>query len=396
MKRLYRRYFVLLDTEDYRYGFAEGNPPKGYAKVEVKNDKAVLSVHCQSMKKLDEKNERYRIFLLKVNNINAPINIELGPIEVDDRGTGEAVFEFNSENVKGSKTPIDDFDAIVVFVDKTLNKADIIAPLVGYVHKEKIAWKNAFNKPIVKESSNSFIKEPKKETQQLIFEKKPKQETMDIKLDFKIDKDVNKPDQECKIVNTENTKERVDISMKPTSSYSFEEDSEDVLKYQQESINAQSHPQINHIQYYIESTLKLYPKVNPFEKNLSGYEWWQIYHNQQTIYRAYMPFIAYLEMMNNPHQYHYPHYYPSDYYRLIYMYQHYLFGICYDEQRQAKYFVYAIPGRKMKEEQPFGGNTGFVYWKSCMQTNEEGIGYWMLHIDPMTGLVVEPMEKTMC
>jgi len=398
MKRLYRRYFVLLDAEDKGYGLREGNTPKGYAKIEVRNDKAILGIHCQNIKRLDEKNERYRIYLVKVNDIKSPINVELGLMEVDDRGNSEAVFEFNAENVKASRVQIDDFDAITVLVEKISNKGDVIAPLVGYVHKEKANWKSAFSKSKEINNLNTFdVKQPKEvAAAPLIFEKRPEKKSEDIKVEEKPITEVNNSKNtvvEVPAMKLEDVNIKETISPKPLNQNIVEQESINILN-QQYSENNQGQNQANHIQYYIESTLKLYPKVNPFENNLPEYEWWQIYHNQQTIYRAYMPFIAYLEIMNNPNQYHYPYYYPSDYYRLIYMYQHYLFGICYDEQRGARYFVYAIPGRKVREEQPFGGSTGFVHWKACIEKHEEGIGYWMLHIDPVTGLVVEPLEKT--
>lgn len=406
MKRLYRRYFVLLETEDEGYKLGEGNEPKGYTKIEVKNDKTLFSVHCQNLKRLDEKKERYRIYLLKINDVNSPIKVDLGPMEADERGTGEAIFEFNSENVKGTKLSIDDFDSITILVEKMSNKMEIIAPLVGFIHKQRTNWKSAFGKTT--NSSTVAFKELKKDVAPSSFEKKSTErveakekervlaepadslkEDKSIKIDSKEEK--SKQDNNVK-VSEHQTQVTEPISEEPRSSYSFEEDSEDIFKY--EYTKSQNHSQASHIQYYIESTLKLYPKVNPFENNLESYEWWQIYNNQQTIHRAYMPFIAYLEMMNNPHQYHYTHYYPSDYYRLIYMYQHYLFGICYDEERKARYFVYAIPGRRIKEEQPYLGKTGFVHWKPCFESQQSGLGYWMLHIDPTTGLVIEPLSKT--
>ncbi|MCC5911216.1 MAG: hypothetical protein JJT76_12335, partial [Clostridiaceae bacterium] len=175
------------------------------------------------------------------------------------------------------------------------------------------------------------------------------------------------------------------------SSYSFEKDW-DAKKDQDLDINTEA----RHLQKYIETTLKIYPKVEPFDEKMKNYEWWQIQYNTQTIYRAYMPFIAYVEMMQNPHYYHNAYYYTSEYHKQLYMYQHHIFGVCYDEKRRARYYVYGVPGRRTSMEQPYRGKSGFVYWRPSHYKpfNQEGFGYWLMHVDPNTGGVIQPLEPT--
>ncbi|MDR5659201.1 hypothetical protein RH915_06835 [Serpentinicella sp. ANB-PHB4] len=415
MKRLYRRYFVLLDTESENYNLSANDKAKGYAKIEVKNDRASIGLHCQNLKKLDNKNERYRIYLLKTNGEKKPVKVDLGPMEVDSSGKAEGAYEFYPENVRGTKIPIEDFDVIIVLIERSDENNSIVAPLVGYVHKDKVDWRKAFSSKNNQEKNNAIIKkdlnidkkvsdqnrkldvgskvsDKKNESSNLNNKEKESNITIPLKLEDK--KTTKKEAHKNEIVKEKPQVE--DKEFKQIPSEEFKVLREEKVKPLEREQKAQNDPTENHIQHYIESTLKLYPCVNPFEKNFEGYEWWQIFNNQQTIYRAYMPFIAYLEIMNNPYQYQSPYFYPSDYYRLIYLYQHYLFGICYSEERSAKYFVYAIPGRCIKAEQPYGGTTGFVYWHPCIEGEEgkNGLGYWLAHIDPKTGLVVYPFEAT--
>jgi len=66
-------------------------------------------------------------------------------------------------------------------------------------------------------------------------------------------------------------------------------------------------------------------------------------------------------------------------------YKHYIFGIteemCY----------IGIPGRLMNEEQPDGGESGFVYWQPIIgaMRQRDAYGYWISAIDLLTGDIQE-------
>ncbi|SET23189.1 hypothetical protein SAMN05660297_01763 [Natronincola peptidivorans] len=385
MKRRYRRYFVILEEEDKGFSISKSEGPKGYGKIEVRNDHGTLSLHCQNLKQLDEKKERYRLYLIHTKDTEEPVIVDVGPLQVDKHGKGEAVWEFNAENVKGFRKAIEVFDVLVLAVEPLEESQRIIAPLVGYIHKEKTRWKPLLQKKLFITTKEEEKPEQKQEAVAPKEEKKleKKQEAVAPKEEKKLEKK-----QEAAVPKEEKKPEKKQEAAapkeeKPTSSYSFEKDWDTVEK-------------ANPAQQYIESTLKIFPKVEPFDRNLENYEWWQIQYNAQTLYRTYMPFIAHIETMINPYYYHYPYYQASEYQRQLYGYQHYVFGICYDEKKRAKYYVYGIPGKKTSAEQPYKGKTGFVYWHPShyQQFNQEGFGYWLMHIDAETGKVVEPLEAT--
>ena len=81
---------------------------------------------------------------------------------------------------------------------------------------------------------------------------------------------------------------------------------------------------------------------------------------------------------------------------LIYKYQHYIFGITENENEEATYYIYGIPGRFVLSEQPYEGKTGFVYWHPLEDRapKKGDYGYWTLHIDAKTGNIVMPQQTT--
>ena len=143
------------------------------------------------------------------------------------------------------------------------------------------------------------------------------------------------------------------------------------------------------MQAYIENSLKGFIEVEPFIENLKNYIWWQIPYDVQTMYRAYMPFISYLDSLREPMDQ--ADYYVSRMAQIVYVHQHHIFGICYDTNNRARYYAYGILGRNLSMEQPFELDEDFVYWHPCdnVPANIESYGYWILTIDPKTGDAVK-------
>ncbi|MCC5911126.1 MAG: hypothetical protein JJT76_11885, partial [Clostridiaceae bacterium] len=152
MKRRYRRYFVMLEQEDKGFSLSKTDDPKGYGKIEVRNEKGTLSLYCQNLKKLEEKKERYRLYLISTEDKEESTVVDIGPIQVENNGKGEVIWEFNTENVKGFEKSIEDFDTIAVMVEPLEGSQRITAPLVGYIHKEKVNWRSA-----VQKKQNAFM-----------------------------------------------------------------------------------------------------------------------------------------------------------------------------------------------------------------------------------------------
>ena len=85
-------------------------------------------------------------------------------------------------------------------------------------------------------------------------------------------------------------------------------------------------------------------------------------------------------------------YYPMIcYYPYISKYKHCMIGHKHDKDGNLKYIVYAIPGNKSEEEQPYGGKTGFVTWMPNKEKTD--YGYWLMFYDFKNSTVVVPVKK---
>lgn len=416
MQRRYRRYFIMLEVEDKSAGIVQKEAPKGYGKIEVKNEEGILTVNCQNLKN-DGKDSRYRWYLINTKK-EEPTIVEIGPMELDSKGKGELVWEFNSENVKGSMEAIDNFNVIALALQNKHDKKNLFVPLVGYMDKEKSeAWRYALEKYLyipsksqnkeqnileqrTQEEPDTKPAKAKRSKEEEKLENKSQQEELTKKEELAIPKeDVDlhkkevyenitgdkeyipiKGDVDQALEDSKETKieEKIEEEIKEKIKEKIEEKTEEL----EESFGAQ-------MQSYIENALKDFPQVNPFINNIENYTWWQIPYSYQTVYRSYMPFISYVESVKGP-----ANYYASKMMQSIYLHQHHIFGILYDSNKVAKYYAYGIPGRKHPSEQPYEGATGVGYWHPCDHGpyNMYSHGYWIKFIDPNTGKIIKDVQ----
>ncbi len=141
---------------------------------------------------------------------------------------------------------------------------------------------------------------------------------------------------------------------------------------------------------YTLNILEFFDRTNPFRNRLRNYKWWEIEYDKRSIYRGFLPFYNYVVNIYYPH--------PilhniTTCQSLIKKYSHYIFGIVKKDD-DIKYYVYGIPGKFTKDEQPYLGKTGFKTWVIKSGRNREKLGYWLLHVDALNGKVVHPLKPT--
>ncbi|MEW8955535.1 hypothetical protein [Clostridium sp.] len=113
--------------------------------------------------------------------------------------------------------------------------------------------------------------------------------------------------------------------------------------------------------------------------------------------RWYKVPVKNLDTMCNSHNYNKYTivYYPMmNYYPYIKKHDHYMMGLMCDDHGNMKYLVYAIPGRRDKADQPYGGKSGFVTWMPWKDHHgkESNMGYWMMFYDFKNSIIVVPMK----
>ncbi len=134
----------------------------------------------------------------------------------------------------------------------------------------------------------------------------------------------------------------------------------------------------------IEAQTPEYPnleRINPFG-DMPGHTWWKFY----------LPLNASAKL---PCMKDSSHTYPGIAAGPVFQ-GHQLIGMQYNEKGAVKYLVHGVPGTFCQENQPFHGKTGYIHWQPLPgQSYTAGnYGYWLIHIDAITGEVVFPVKET--
>ncbi|WP_053954857.1 hypothetical protein [Inediibacterium massiliense] len=458
-RKQYRRYFIILDHEDKGFQNKEGKMPKGYTKIETRNGKGVLNHYIENMKYFEDAEYMYKGYLIGTKNHiciengtfmmdqdgKGELSWKFDPDNVD--GKGHSITDFNVIAIMAKPREIEKEVAtpLVGFIDK--KKVAFKHVVEENQKKSSDLEKTPATQSIDKVKEETIVKEEKVETKEEdlykqdteqkeveeekkdIEEKKDTVEKEDIKIEqnqeiYKESEEIEKEEVQNKDYPKdlqEEEKEEMEEKIMRNTQDNDKENKQKVEEYSyhqriingfrryeeneyaQESNAMKAYDCKNPYEYYqqyfkmvsgyVENILKYYPIVEPFEKNMKNCTWWKIDCSQQTLYRNFLPFYGYTNYM-----YTYIPYtpYTSACPPSIYKYKHYIFGIMKNEKGEVAYYLYGVPGRFIKNEQPYEGKTGFVYWHSLEDKKAEkgDYGYWILHIDAKTGNAVVPPNKT--
>lgn len=131
---------------------------------------------------------------------------------------------------------------------------------------------------------------------------------------------------------------------------------------------------------FFESLVEGFKETSNVSKELKRCKW----------YKVPAASIQDMNDMTNYNKYTFVYYPMTSYYNYIENYSHFLLGYKYDKKGNVKYIVYGIPGTKNKQEQPYGGRSGFVTW--VPQKSKNKLGYWLMFYDFRTGTVDIPVK----
>jgi hypothetical protein len=386
----FRKYIILKN--DYT-NIANLNP-KGHGKIEVRGSKGVISLNVENC----ELEKDYKVYLLKDKN-GEVYEYDLGRIITDEKGRSRTNITLNLRDLESKGFPIDEIDAILI-------RKGIYVLLGGYIDKDNGAIDRFIKRFILEkkeEPFESFKKIEKKveklpETESI---EKPEEIIEEIEEPRVVIKEVEEPKiiiEEAEKIqeNIEETEimdeEKVKVDME-TIEYNKEEVLENLEEGPEQKEEYEDYQSLEYIRRlnhknqmtnYILSILRFFPYVQPLKMDLHGYSWWRIDNDGIDSYKGFLPYYNYLMSTN----YKYPFLNNSTTcLNLIRKYNHYLFGM-YKDGRETKYYIYGVPGSFTVEEHPFKGITGFNTWYES--TN--GLGYWILYIDPMTGKIIYPLN----
>lgn len=401
--RLYRN-FVILQEDERGYSNSSDKTLSGYSKIEAKGDKCKISFYAQNLKK---DNENYYMMIICCKKDMKQI-INLGPIEVTDTGKAEATKEYNVSNVGGldiqfdkiSGTSIAKFkDGIPIFVmcgflngqqpsENWKNYTIVKAKEVRLRSTEKVAEKEhkkeprkpeiKVEKPKEKSKENPIV-EAKIDENIIIEDTKRAEEEKEEAAKEEVKEVVNEVVEVKEVQEVENIEEaRMRYFQRENLRGKFEDYEEEIESVKEfDPINGRIRGSIGE---YFESIVEGFNRDYDSINDLKYTKWYKV------------PVRDLHEMcnMSNYNKYTLAYYPMLNYYPYIKKYGYFMLGYKCDSQGNLKHIIYAIPGKKDKDEQPYDGRTGFVTWVSLNGRDRDGC--WLMFYDFKNSTVVVPMQ----
>ena len=394
--RLYRN-FVILQEDERGYSNSSDKTLSGYSKIEAKGDKCKISFYAQNLKK---DNDNYYMMIICCKKDMKQI-VNLGPIEVTDTGKAEATKEYNVSNIGGLDIQFDKIsgtaiakvkDGIPVFVmcgflngqqpsENWKNYTVIKAKEVRARAIEKVAEKEhkkeprkpeiKMEKPKDKAIENTVVEA--EIVEEPIVEKTERVEEEDSKEVIKVESEV---EVEAEVESLKEAKEKYFRRENLRGKF---EDYEDEIEASKEFDPVSSKIR-GSIGEYFESIVEGFDRDYDSIDELKYTKWYKI------------PVHDLHEMcnMSNYNKYTLAYYPMLNYYPYIKKYGYFMLGYKCDSQGNLKHIIYAIPGKKDKDEQPYDGRTGFVTWVNLSGKDKDGC--WLMFYDFKNSTVVVPMK----
>ena len=401
--RLYRN-FVILQEDERGYSNSSDKTLSGYSKIEAKGDKCKISFYAQNLKK---DNENYYMMIICCKKDMKQI-INLGPIEVTDTGKAEATKEYNVSNVGGldiqfdkiSGTSIAKFkDGIPIFVmcgflngqqpsENWKNYTIVKAKEVRLRATEKVAEKEhkkeprkpeiKVEKPKEKSKENPIV-EAKIDENIIIEDTKRAEEEKEEAAKEEVKEVVNEVVEVKEVQEVENIEEaRMRYFQRENLRGKFEDYEEEIESVKEfDPINGRIRGSIGE---YFESIVEGFNRDYDSINDLKYTKWYKIPVND----------LHEMCNMSNYNKYTLAYYPMLNYYPYIKKYGYFMLGYKCDSQGNLKHIIYAIPGKKDKDEQPYDGRTGFVTWVSLNGRDRDGC--WLMFYDFKNSTVVVPMQ----
>lgn len=435
-KKSYNRFFIILQEEDKGYGMGPDRPPTGYVKVETRNDKSKVTVYAQNLKPFETGEYLYRCYLISHQD-GKDSTAYLGIMNIDESGRGESSWESGSEDAFTTKVPIDKFNAAAIIADKS-GAETVIAPLAGYMSKEKFEWRSKISKggyaveqeaakktaeaeenkneaekffqyekeieetvkadaaasPVVEEEKPSPVSAPvvEPEAEPVM---KPDEGNVLEDADMEEIRGKHKHHEECKKKKHEEHEEHEECKHEEHEEHEeckheeYEECKEEKHEEHEEHMEHKEHEHHEDEDYYInirltmckalEGMLRDYRRMEE-HKGLKDCTIWKVdmekCRRDGYMVRMYPYYdLLFYPMMYNPE---------VNYFKYIAKHGHYLFGIKHGKKGEVEEIIFGIRGRRRIEDQPFKGRTGFIRWISYSGDDD---GYWLMMYDPITGIV---------
>ena len=375
-KRKFKRDYIILEAKDMNFRYKERILPKAFAKVEINEEKSIVSLYVENLKSMKE---GYRVVAIQSDYET----LDLGNIVLSEQGKGEFVFNLENSDIeikgiallyernvplvgfKGSK--IDNYEEILFAGEDNLEEEFDIYEEIEYIEVDDDEEFDGYEEV-------EYIEVEEDDEWEYEYEEIDNYDDLDDGLEEEPEEAYVRSEPKPKYVK----QPQKQVQNKPKA----RQETKTRLEYDDyESESFDNHKTAGPLLMprQIKKGLKTFKEVKPFVGDyIENTRWWKIEINPITLCGYTMPHLGYVNTLN------YTMY--SDSVTQSYKYRHYLFGVQYDEYNKRKNYIYAIPGNK--QEQPDRGHTGFKKYQAC-DTRNDNLGYWLCFIDSRTRKILK-------
>ena len=92
-KRKFKRDYIILEAKDMNFRYKERILPKAFAKVEINEEKSIVSLYVENLKSMKE---GYRVVAIQSDYET----LDLGNIVLSEQGKGEFVFNLENSDIE--------------------------------------------------------------------------------------------------------------------------------------------------------------------------------------------------------------------------------------------------------------------------------------------------------
>lgn len=333
---------------------------KGYVKIDMRGNRGYITVNVEN---LSDGKTAGEVYLFK----NKDEKIKIGPIN-SKRGRLQRNIVLN-----GKEEPIENYNICgVVINNKILMFTPVFMP--PQVSQLNILLSDDKVEEIIEEFAEDLVEESVEEKEENVIE-----EALE--------------EVDDKIIQCEDELEddlQGNVEMQINDNIKEDEIKIDVTQDNEEpEVTEQGGRNINNeYERKLFTLLKEFESIKPLANDIKSMKWWRVKYDENSIYKGFLPYFNQIITTYYP--------YPMSNHittcqTLLKKYGYYLFGI-YEKNGKISKYVYGVPGKFTRDQQPYRGVTGFKNWSYKNSELPGDYGYWLAFIDADSGAVSKAPE----
>lgn len=324
---------------------------KGYVRIDMRGNRGAITVNVEN---LSDGKAAAEVFLFK----NKEEKIKIGPINTK-RGRLQRSIVLN-----GKDEPFENYN------------------ICGVVANDKILMYTPVFMPAQVNQLSILLGDD--EPEEIIIEEVVEQENFEEDIIVNNAEDIDEKIMQYEDELDDNMQENVELH---TAEDNLDnKDEVDITQnYQEAKDDVEQSDFSNEYEKKLYKLLQEFEAIKPLAQDIKSMKWWKVNYDENSIYKGFLPYFNQIITTYYP--------YPMSNHittcqTLLKKHGYYLFGI-YDKNGKINKYVYGVPGKFTRDQQPYRGVTGFKNWSYKNNNIPGDYGYWLAFIDAETGAVTD-------